>query len=481
MSISPPRQRPRPRPRPMQRPRLTRATEPLGGGASGEVSVKEEEEETLGQLRDRLGLVPGLARVPGTRAAFVHIKVEHSTTGEDTDGEGGGEGGKEAAGGEGDGEEEEKEEGEEAEEDDERGQQLVHHSQLSGANFSGRMEAAVDTVEPPRRARPPPESYADPAVERDPDDDYGEEDEEEWGGEDEEEEKEEAEPRDQCVHVTASSRKGGIDAVRPQSLPLGAHSEPGSQWARLRAPGRVNDSPVPPEEEEEDAGCAPELKKRGGGPDHAGSTSRFMGVSWCKIRGKWKAACKGKHLGLHTTEEVAARAYNTYLKDSGAPEPTTSQFKGVSWNKCNNRWVAHCKRTRLGLYNTEEDAARAYSKYLEDGIDPVQHRNATCSHFTGVVWDKDRSKWAAKCKGKRLGRFTTEESAARAYNVEAQRLGLALNIIKPVEGVGAVTVAGACTGPSAGGGASPKRAAPKTLAAPTTNKKTKRAAPTTPA
>jgi len=54
------------------------------------VKEEEEEEETLGQLRDRLGLGPGAARVqvPGSRAVFVHIKVEDTTSGEDTDGEG---------------------------------------------------------------------------------------------------------------------------------------------------------------------------------------------------------------------------------------------------------------------------------------------------------------------------------------------------------------------------------------------------------
>jgi hypothetical protein len=73
----------------------------VGAGASGVTVKEEEEEETLGQLRDRLGLGPGAARVPvaGPRATFVHIKVEDTTSGEDTDGEGeaGGTGGPAAA------------------------------------------------------------------------------------------------------------------------------------------------------------------------------------------------------------------------------------------------------------------------------------------------------------------------------------------------------------------------------------------------
>ena len=53
--------------------------------ASGVTLVKEEEaEETLGQQRDRLAL----ALVHGPVRVDSHIKVEDSTSGEDTDGDG---------------------------------------------------------------------------------------------------------------------------------------------------------------------------------------------------------------------------------------------------------------------------------------------------------------------------------------------------------------------------------------------------------
>ena len=58
----------------------------------------KEEEETLGQLRDRQVLASAPASVPGPRAAFVHIQVQNRTSGKDTDGAGGGEGGEEATG-----------------------------------------------------------------------------------------------------------------------------------------------------------------------------------------------------------------------------------------------------------------------------------------------------------------------------------------------------------------------------------------------
>jgi len=129
-----------------------------GARASGKTHTKQDEQETLGQLRYRLG--PGLARVPGPRAAFVHIKVEDSTSGEDTDGEGGGMEGEQATGVEGDEEEEEEgesededegevEEDEDEEDEEEEGQQREQHAQAPDASFDGRMAASADAVAPP--------------------------------------------------------------------------------------------------------------------------------------------------------------------------------------------------------------------------------------------------------------------------------------------------------------------------------------------
>jgi hypothetical protein len=57
-------------------------------------------------------------------------------------------------------------------------------------------------------------------------------------------------------------------------------------------------------------------------------------VGWDVANGKWTAKCKGVSLGLHATEEAAAQAYATYVKDGGDPvkrrKCSTSQFKGVS-------------------------------------------------------------------------------------------------------------------------------------------------------
>jgi hypothetical protein len=42
--------------------------------------------------------------------------------------------------------------------------------------------------------------------------------------------------------------------------------------------------------------------------------------------------------------------------------PHSSQFKGVSWDGRANRWVARHKKQFLGLFTSEEDAARAFDR-----------------------------------------------------------------------------------------------------------------------
>jgi hypothetical protein len=163
------------------------------------------------------------------------------------------------------------------------------------------------------------------------------------------------------------------------------------------------------------------------------ATSQFKGVRWDKSSGKWAASCKGKYLGTHATQEAAARVYADYVKDGIDPvrrqAGTSSKSKGVTWIKRSGKWKAVCEGKALGHHATEEAAAQAYNSYVEDGVVLVTQRGT--SQFRGVTWDKSRGKWAAWCKGKRLGHHATEEAAARAYNIEAERLGLPLNVIPP--------------------------------------------------
>jgi len=170
------------------------------------------------------------------------------------------------------------------------------------------------------------------------------------------------------------------------------------------------------------------------------TSSQLKGVRWDKGRGKWQARCKGRFLGYHATEEAAAAAYDNYVEDGVDPvthrEGTSSEssrFKGVWRDKGQGKWKAECKGKYLGYHATEDAAAQAVDNYVQDGVVPVSHRDATStSQFKGVCWDKRRGKWKAKCKGKTLGYHATEEAAARAYNTEAGRVArVDINVVPP--------------------------------------------------
>ena len=156
-------------------------------------------------------------------------------------------------------------------------------------------------------------------------------------------------------------------------------------------------------------------------PATHGASSQFKGIRWDKREAKWKVTCKGTYLGGYATEQAAAQAYNKYVEDGVDPvthrDGTSSQFKGVTWNKSAGKWTAQCKGTHLGYHATEEAAARAHDEYVKDGVDPVTRGDpSSTSRFKGVHWDKRRGKWKAECKRKGLGYHVTEEAAAQAYN-----------------------------------------------------------------
>ena len=168
-------------------------------------------------------------------------------------------------------------------------------------------------------------------------------------------------------------------------------------------------------------------------------SSQFVGVSWHSGRSKWVAQVtvdsKRVFVGDHATEEAAAQAIANYAEDGvdlvKRHGERTSQSKGVSWHKLSGKWTAAFKGRHLGLHATEEAAALAYTNYVKDGVDPVTRRDRT-SQFKGVNWHKHRGKWWAKCKGTSLGYHATEEAAAQAYNIEAQRIGITVrNDIPP--------------------------------------------------
>jgi hypothetical protein len=207
------------------------------------------------------------------------------------------------------------------------------------------------------------------------------------------------------------------------------------------------------------------------------------GVSWDLRSKKWRARINGKYVGSYATQEAAAAAI---------------QVKGVSWDNTSGRWKARYEGKYLGVHATEAAAARACNDYVEHGVEPKLSRAST-SQFKGVSWvgtgdtrtsHTSRSpvgvrpscgQWMAQCKGVNLGFHATEVAAAHAFNIEAQRLGLPLNIIPPATDDGGFIAAAAAAAANAAAAAALEVPGPAAYAREHAGAGCKRAAQTTPA
>ena len=118
-----------------------------------------------------------------------------------------------------------------------------------------------------------------------------------------------------------------------------------------------------------------------------------------------------------------------------------SRFEGVSWYIRQNKWEAQIaidgKRTHLGYFDGQEEAARKYDEAAaplgkplnfpgEGQVEAVSVRCGSSSRYTGVCWDSRMNKWKAgikiDIKQTHLGYFTDEDEAARKYDEAAAPL-----------------------------------------------------------
>jgi hypothetical protein len=134
-----------------------------------------------------------------------------------------------------------------------------------------------------------------------------------------------------------------------------------------------------------------------------------------------------------------------------------SKFVGVSWDKVKKKWKANIridgKQKTLGYFDNEKEAACKYDEQAallnkpvnfpqhegqEQAVKPAPGRVLSKvqdvtrrSKFVGVSWDKVKKKWEAQItingKNKHLGYFHDEKEAACKYDEQAALLNKSVN------------------------------------------------------
>eukprot|EP01046_Picozoa_sp_COSAG06_P003826 COSAG06_NODE_152_length_21942_cov_4.593234_27_plen_493_part_00 len=162
--------------------------------------------------------------------------------------------------------------------------------------------------------------------------------------------------------------------------------------------------------------CEPVAKRR----KRCVTTSEYRGVGWNKKRREWRAQSKHdrktQNLGRFDDEREAARAVDTAARRLRG-EDAHGGRAGHNWLRLNFPTQKEVKRAQdRGALLTEEDKAAAVAASERQGP----------STFVGVSWDKRNRKWQAGIghdgKYQRLGHFDDEWEAARAVDTVARRL-----------------------------------------------------------
>jgi hypothetical protein len=174
-----------------------------------------------------------------------------------------------------------------------------------------------------------------------------------------------------------------------------------------------------------------------------------------------------QHIGCYASEEDAARAYDCAAVQAHGPgakrnfpgeaisEPpatvgekqkqrSSSRYIGVTWKKAVSSWQVRLwdPQTKheqyIGIFASEEDAARAYDCAAVQARGPDAQRNfpgetiselsvtvgeeRKSSRYIGVSWFKPGSSWLVadpQTKRSATKRYASEEDAARAYDCAA--------------------------------------------------------------
>lgn len=117
-----------------------------------------------------------------------------------------------------------------------------------------------------------------------------------------------------------------------------------------------------------------------------------------------------------------------------------SKYIGVSWHKSSNKWIAMCKKNRIGYWSNELHAAWAYDNYVKCNFTNPKHnniinkpsdfieyiKNIKTNINTGVYFKNN--KWEAKAKGKYIGMYETENEAVIKRNEYLNKLHIDIPI-----------------------------------------------------